>query len=81
MAGDGWGLCLIRKRAGGTPALRNRRHAFRSFFGLRPAVLLAHKSCGSRLFLFWFGWRHYRGFFLFEDCGGGGDTVAFLEAQ
>jgi hypothetical protein len=45
---------------------------------LRSAVLLAHKSCGTRLFLVWLRWRDYRGFFLFQNCGGCGYAVAFF---
>jgi hypothetical protein len=33
------------------------------------------------LLLFWLRWRHYCSFFLFEDGSGGGDAVAFFEAQ
>ena len=50
---------------------------------LRRVLTLAQAEAYATewLLLFWLRWRDYRGFFLFEDCGGGGDAVAFFEAQ
>src|SRR5580700_1527868 len=68
---------MSRRDAGVTEWTHRLLVVFWSAFGFAASARINRPG----LLLLGLGRCDYRGFFLFEDCGGGGDAVTFFEAQ